>query len=154
MEKIIYKIENGRKLYYCPEEGRFFPETETDAETGAVYRLDLETWTYHELLRVTDDLEEAALLEEPIGIYGQRWQEFMEANYPQRIPELQLNLRWAIIPHLIEREAAEMIAALEKNYTEKNPIPTNFWDRAAYYKTMQLETSAAVMREIVLQPRE
>lgn len=153
-EKMIDKIENGMKMYYCREEQKYFPETRTDEKTGAVYRLDPETWTYHEMIQVTSDPEEIALLNEPIGIYGQRWQEFMEENYPQRILELQLNLRWAIIPRLIEREAEEMISVLENNYMEKNPIPKNFLERAAYCKTMQLEISGIVMREIVLQLRE
>ena len=154
MKEIATKTENGMTMYFCETANKYFPETQTDEKLGITYRLDTETWTYNPDLPVTENKEYIELMKEPIGIYGQRWQEFMQEQHPEKILELQLNLRWAIIPRLIEREAQERLAVLEEEYQRKYPVPTDFWEKAKYYKTMQIENSSEIMREIVLQVRE
>ena len=159
MSEIKTKIENGVTMYLCEEDGKWYPEITTETLGSGKeayqmdYKLDLRTWTYLPQLKLADNEEEERLLQQPIGYFGKKWQEFMTENYPGRRLGLELSLRWLIIPRLIDKEAEEMRETLEANYKKQNPMPETYWEKAEYIKTMQQENLSIIMRELVLQVR-
>lgn len=139
---------NEIKQIWCEEDKMFYPETM--AKNGRTYKLDPKTFVYLEQLELGLTDEEQALMNEDIGMYGERWQRFMTENYPEVIPSLQGRLKWELIPRQIDKEAREYRELLRKQYSQKNPRPTTFVEIAQWENTLGMIIDRAIMEDVVL----
>lgn len=143
---------NEIKQIWCKEDKMFYPETIT--KNGRMYKLDRKTFVYLEQLELGLTDEEQALMNESIGMYGERWQRFMTDNYHEVIPSLQGRLKWELIPRQVDKEAWEYRELLRKQYARKNPRPTTFVEIAQWENTLGLLIDRAIMENVVLIYRE
>ena len=144
-------MEEIRQIW-CEEDKMFYPEIKE--ENGRTYKLDPTTFVYLEQMELGLTDEEQALMNEEIGLYGERWQKFMTENYPEVIPSLQGRLKWELIPRQIDKEAWEYRELLRKQYAKENPRPTTFVEIAQWENTLGMIVDRAIMEDIVLQYRD
>lgn len=144
-------MEEIRQIW-CAEDKKFYPETIT--KNGRTYKLDPTTFVYLEQMELGLTDEEQALMNEEIGMYGERWQKFMTENYPEVIPSLQGRLKWELIPRQIDKEAWEYRELLRKQYAKENPRPKTFLEIAQWENTLGMIVDRAIMEDIVLQYRD
>lgn len=139
---------NEIKQIWCKEDKMFYPEYKE--QNRRLYKLDPKTFVYLEQLELGLTDEEQALMNEDIGMYGERWQRFMTENYPEVIPSLQGRLKWELIPRQVDKEAWEYRQLLRKQYAKKNPRPTTFLEIAQWENTLGMMIDRAIMEDVVL----
>ncbi len=89
-------------------------------------------------------------MSEDIGQYGEKWREYMTENFPEVIPSLQGRLKWELIPRQVDKEVLEYREMLRKQYTEKNPRPTEFVELMKWENTLEMLIDRAIMEDVVL----
>ena len=147
----IKQIWNDQSVW-CEEDGKSYPEI--IEEDGQTYKLDPATWTYLPLLTVNYTDEEQELMNQPIGSYGRKWQEFMQENYPFEIAPMETRAQFGLIARKVDKEAQEMYELLTEQWAESHqPRPTTFAESAAWEKMKILECKRAVMEDVVLKHR-
>ena len=144
-------MEEIRQIW-CAEDKKFYPEYKE--QNGRTYKLDPTTFVYLEQMELGLTDEEQALMNEEIGMYGEKWQRFMTENYPEVIPSLQGRMKWELIPRQIDKEAWEYRELLRKQYAKENPRPTTFLEIAQWENTLGMIVDRAIMEDIVLQYRD
>lgn len=156
---IIYSEKatvDGTEGYMIQQEGEpeptFMPMYIVEDEM--LYELNPAQGLYYGQMEYTTDEDEKKLLEEEVGLFGQKWQKFMEENYLGDVALLKLKCRWEIISRQIDKEAQEMYSQMKMQYMTKNPANTNKQTELhKYYETMDFYIKHEIMEQIVLQPR-
>ena len=147
----LLKENEKQGLIWCEETKEWCPMyTAKEKEAGTiVYKLnEEENFTYNPVF--SDVTEE----ETGIGQYGRKWQEFMEANYPDTVLTMSINsFDWETVAQEVDKEAEELYRKLDEQYRKANPRPTTFWETAKWEKMRLMEIDHAVMEMVVLQFR-
>jgi hypothetical protein len=108
------------------------------------------TGQYLTEIAYTNDPEELALLERPIGKWGQMWQDWMEAEHSSYVTILVVECKWAIIPRKIDIEAEKRYEELDKIYRANNPRPDTDFNSVLKWETAKkLWIEDIIMKEIV-----
>ncbi|HBN10806.1 MAG TPA: TnpV protein [Ruminococcus sp.] len=95
---------------------------------------------------------EPSMKEEPIGIYGLRWMDFMEENYPHLVEEMKLYHRYLTVARSVNRNAMEYRDLLDSQYEQMTPRPTDFEEILKWERARAFYSDSTVMRERVLVP--
>ena len=147
-------LKDGQRMWEITVDGaaKLYPEfkQETIAGVPAWYKFN-PIWGYYSL-NLTDC--EPTLTEEPLGMYAERWMEFMEQNHPHLAEELRHKRQFLTVARAVDEEARTYRELLDRQYTQANPRPTVEFEKiAAWETTRAFYTDGAVMRERVLIPR-
>ncbi|MDE5834416.1 MAG: TnpV protein, partial [Ruminococcus sp.] len=129
---------------------RWFPEYRMKIVSGQEfwYKFDPICGLYS--LNLTD--LEPSIEEEPIGIYGMKWMDFMEEHYPHLVEEMRLYHRYLTVARSVDRKAQEYRDLLDDQFAEMNPRPTGFEEVLKWEQARMFYSDSTVMREIVLVP--
>ena len=95
---------------------------------------------------------EPSMEEEPIGIYGMKWMDFMEENYPHLVEEMKLYHRYLTVARSVNSKAENYRDLLDDQFAEMNPRPTDFEEVLKWEQAKMFYSDSTVMREIILVP--
>ncbi len=130
---------------------RWFPEYKQKEIAGTMiwYRLDPLTGTYS--MNLTDS--EPTLDEEPVGVYGMKWMNFMEEHHPDLVEMMQFRNTYLTVARSVDKSAQTYRELLDEQYAQMNPRPTEDYEEIRKWEeTRQFYTDSTVMRERVLIP--
>ena len=91
--------------------------------------------------------------EEPIGIYGLRWMDFMQKNHEREVDVMMTNNKFKTIARRVDKEAEEYNEILFNQYEAENPRPHHFEEILKWEEARQFYVESTVMRDIVLRKR-
>ena len=130
---------------------RWFPVYKQKEIAGMMfwYRFDPTSATYS--MNLTES--EPTLDEEPIGVYGMRWMDFMEKQYPDLVELMQFRNNYLTVARSVDRSASAYRELLDEQYAQTNPRPTEDYEEIRKWEeTRKFYTDGTVMRERVLIP--
>lgn len=112
------------------------------------YKLDPTAGVYK--LNLTD--LEPSLDEEPIGIMGLKWIDFMEEHYPHYVTVMRFEHKFLTVARSVDKRAEKYRDLLEKQFEKANPRPADFNQILSWEQEKDFYVNRTVMREIVLVP--
>ena len=113
------------------------------------YKLDPTFGTYS--MNLTG--AEPSLEEEPIGVYGMKWMNFMQEQHPDLVDVMQFHGNYLTVARSVDRSAQEYREILDSQYEQANPRPTESYEEIRKWETTRaFYTDSTVMRERVLIP--
>ena len=113
------------------------------------YKLDPTFGTY--TMNLTG--AEPSLEEEPIGVYGMKWMNFMQEQHPDLVDVMQFHGNYLTVARSVDRSAQEYREILDSQYEQMNPRPTESYEEIRKWETTRaFYTDSTVMRERVLIP--
>ena len=113
------------------------------------YKLDPTFGTY--TMNLTG--AEPSLEEEPIGVYGMKWMNFMQEQHPDLVDVMQFHGNYLTVARSVDRSAQEYREILDSQYEQANPRPTESYEEIRKWETTRaFYTDSTVMRERVLIP--
>ena len=113
------------------------------------YKLDPTFGTYS--MNLTG--AEPSLEEQPIGIYGMKWMNFMQEQHPDLVDVMQFHGNYLTVARSVDRSAQEYREILDSQYEQANPRPTESYEEIRKWETTRaFYTDSTVMRERVLIP--
>lgn len=130
---------------------RWFPAYKQKEIAGMMfwYRFDPMSATYS--MNLTES--EPTLDEEPIGMYGMRWMDFMEQQHPDLVELMQFRNNYLTVARSVDRSAQAYRELLDEQYAQMNPRPTEDYEEIRKWEeTRKFYTDGTVMRERVLIP--
>ncbi|MGN0676351.1 MAG: TnpV protein [Ruminococcus sp.] len=137
------KVPNGKNT-------RWFPEYRMKMVSGQEFWYKFNPICGLYTLNLTG--LEPTLEKQPIGIYGMKWMDFMEENYPHLVEEMKLYHRYLTVARSVDKSAQDYRDLLDKQYEQMNPRPTNFEEVLKWEQARMFYSDSTVMREIVLIP--
>jgi len=148
-------LRNGERFWEIQVEGRetttLYPEYKQKSVSGTMvwYKFN-PMWGYYSM-NLTDN--EPTMDEEPIGIYGMKWIDFMERNHIHLVEEMRHKRIFLTVARSVNETAWEYRELLDDQYMKANPRPKTFEEIVSWERTREFYTDGAVMRERVLIPR-
>ncbi|MBR3023855.1 MAG: TnpV protein, partial [Oscillospiraceae bacterium] len=96
---------------------------------------------------------EPTMEEEPIGIYGLRWMEFMQKNYEIEVEVMMMDHKFRTVARRVDKEAEDYWMILDSQYEEENPRPETFEETLKWEEARKFYVDSSVMRDVVLKMR-
>ena len=101
MSKQLVKIIKGIPCLWCEEDKTYYPIMKKDEQTGLMYKLDPQTYTYLPCLTIDEDTRD-------VGIWGRRREKYLKEHKPTLYMEMFDN--HTLTDYLIElNQQAEMM---------------------------------------------
>lgn len=128
-----------------------FPEYKMKDLMGLpyLYKLNPFIGTYE----IQTEETEASMDEEPIGIMGMHWIDFMEKNHPILVEEMRFQRKFLTVARSVDKRADEYWEILDKEYDRTNPRPTGDYEKIlAWEQAKHFYIDSTVTREVILVP--
>ena len=96
---------------------------------------------------------EPTMEEQPIGIYGLRWMEFMQKNHEIEVEVMMMDHKFRTVARRVDEEAENYNEILFNQYAAENPRPHQFEEILKWEEARQFYVESSVMRDVVLKMR-
>lgn len=145
--RMVQKVKDSQTEVWLPEI-KTRTLTADGMTTDLYYRLEPETGAYIPQISGTEKSTE----EEPIGMFGRLWMQWMEENYPEKVDWMRFQHNYLTVARSVESRARAYQEMLETRFEEQNPRPTDFNRILAWEQQKKFEVENLVIRDEVHRP--
>ncbi|HQM00995.1 MAG TPA: TnpV protein [Ruminococcus flavefaciens] len=147
--EIVQEFQGNKKQEWFP----MYKEKQGTVPT-IIFQYQFNPYNGTYTMRPDPNLEKS-MTEEPIGMYGREWMDFMEKNYPMETEYLRMKHKFLTLARQVQKSAEDYRDLLEEQYDRENPRPhpntaQGFNETLKWGEMKQFYVNGEVMREKVL----